>query len=87
MNQFKNSYNPPAIPQAPTNILLVPSDTPTPVDISYIPNPILPAVSCNFRPALLPFYIQNLKNFPITFLFFPIQAVYAKKDKQTAFID
>lgn len=50
---------------------------------SAINNP-LPAVSCNFRPALLPFSIQNLKNFPITFLFFPIQAVYAKKGKQTA---
>lgn len=50
---------------------------------SAINNP-LPAVSCNFRPALLPFSIQNLKNFPITFLFFPHSSSLCEKGKQTA---
>ena len=52
---------------------------------SAINNP-LPSVSCNFRPALLLFSIQNLKNFPITFLFFPhssslCEKRYCKKSK------
>ena len=59
MNQFKNSYNPPAIPQAPTNILLVPSGTPTPVDISYIPNPILPAAPTYFQKLPASIYINS----------------------------